>query len=265
MNDRLSPTRKIAYAAMLIGAYVVLNRLVGLAQPGPMFAYNRLGVGIALVIFSSLFLGPGYGALVGVAGDGLGWMLLGQWTGAFNVYLSVYYALVGVVPWLLQKAFGKWLSAKRSFLVFTGVYTVVFAAFLAYFWIGTGFDSSFDRWGLDILWSKVFVTVLSSALFVGSFVALFFFMRKPLGGAEMGSVAWQCFLVEIMTVFVKPLAFYLYCLTFLGTNIESAWNISYGTLVLLSILFAFADIFINIILLRLMMWIKTMSLPRSAK
>lgn len=261
MKQALSPTRKIAYAAMLIGVYVIASRLVGLAQPGPIFSFNRLGIGVATIIFASLFLGPVYGALVGIAGDALGWLLLGQWTGAFNIYISLFYGIIGVLPWLLQKVVGKLFGMRCSTIAFISVYTLVFSAFLLYFWISDAFDPSFVRWGLDVLWSKVFVTVLSAVLFALTMVSLFFLYRKKREGVEMGKIAWHCFAVEVVTIFLKPLAFYLYCLTFLGTNIETAWNVSYGTLVLLSFLFSFADIFINIVVLRLFAWVSDAVLP----
>ena len=263
MKQALTPTRKVAYAAMLIGVYIVSTRLLGLAQAGPMFSFNRLGIGVAVIIFASLFLGPGFGVLVGVAGDALGWVLLGQWTGAFNIYISLFYALIGVLPWLLQKAVGKYLNKRYSIPVFITLFSLIFAAFLLYFWLGTGFDSSFVKWGLDVFWSKVFVTVLSSVLFLLTLVALFFLMRRKREGVEIGAIAWHCLAVEVVTVFVKPLAFYLYCLTFLGTDIETAWRVSYATLLLLSFLFSFADILINIVALRLLAWVSDVATPRS--
>lgn len=262
MNEPLSRTRKVAYAAMLLGIYVVATRLLGLAQAGPMFSFNRLGIGIATVMFASLLLGPGYGALVGVAGDALGWVLLGQWTGAFNVFLSVYYAVIGVLPWLVQKVAGKALNAKYSVPAFTITYSLVFSAFLLFFWLSDAFDPSFVQWGFNVFWSKVFVTVLASVLFVLTLLALFLLFRKKRSGMEMGQVCWHCFIVEAVTMFLKPFAFYLYCLVFLGTNIETAWHISYSTLVLLSFLFSFADLFINIVTLRLFFWVHDVALPK---
>ena len=102
MKVRLTPVQKIAYCGLLIGLNVLLTRLPGLAQVGPVFSFNRLGLGTAVTIFSSLLLGPFYGALVGVAGDAIGWVTMGQFTGTFNFFLSIYYAVLGVAPWLLS-------------------------------------------------------------------------------------------------------------------------------------------------------------------
>ena len=256
MNPTLSRTKRIAYSAMLIAFSVIVGRLLGLAQPGPIFAFNRLGVGISITMFASLFLGPFFGALVGVAGDALGWVILGQWTGAFNIYLSVFYALVGVLPWLMAKGLGRWMRTRYSIIAFCITFVLCFVAFSLVLWLTPVFEVGFTRWNLDPLACRIFITALFAPLVVATVVLIVLLQWKGRDGVNMGEIAWMSFAVEIVTIFLKPLAFYLYCLTFLGTNIETAWNISYSTLVLLSLVFSFADIIVNIGFLRLLLWVK---------
>ena len=251
----MSRTRKVAYAAMLLGIYVLATRLVGLVQPGPIFSFNRLGIGVAVVMFGSLLLGPLYGAVIGVAGDALGWVLLGQWTGAFNVFISVFYAVIGVLPWLVSRFLGPLLRKKHSLIAFCVTFGVAYATFATLLWATGLFDSSFARWQLDILSCRIVVTAITGVLAILTIVGVWILERKGREDVAMGEVAWISLFVELVTIFLKPLAFYLYCLVFLGTNIDTAWNISYGTLVLLSIVFAFPDLFINAGFLRLFLWI----------
>lgn len=260
----MSRTRKIAYAAMLLSIYVLSVRLLGLLQPGPIFSFNRLGIGTAIIMFTSLLLGPFYGALVGVAGDALGWVILGQWTGAFNVFLSVYYAIVGILPWLLVRFMGKLLRKKYSLLAFAIGFGLAFMVMAVLTWTPGVFDVCFARWNLDLMVCRTVITILAGVLALATIVGVLLIHRKSREDVPMGEVAWVSFAVELVTIFLKPLAFYLYCLAFLGADIDTAWNISYGTLVLLSILFSFPDIFVNIAFLRLFLWIGRRTIPKES-
>ena len=254
MGKSLSISHKIAFAAMLLAFNVLVTRLLGLAQPGPIFSFNRLGVSGAIVIYSSLFLGPLFGAIVGVAGDAIGWLLLGQWTGTFNVYLSIYFALIGILPYFLVKVFKSHLDSKVSIGLLFATLIALFAAMQIFLWTDGNLASRIDGWNVNLLGARTFVTSLSGAFFIGLFVFLILFGLKK-RDKNIGKIYWCSLLVELLSIFFKPLCFYLYCLTFLGTNIEEAWHVSYSMLVMLSCLFAFADIILNVAFLRLLFWV----------
>lgn len=253
MRKSLSISHKIAFAAMLLAFNVITTRLLGLAQPAPIFSFNRLGVSSAITIFSSLFLGPLYGAVVGVAGDAIGWLILGQWTGTFNVFLSIYYALIGICPYFLMKLLGTRLDGKISLALLFATLSGLFIAMMCFLWLDQNLASRIESWNVNLLGARIFVSCLSGALFLAllAFLIVFLARRKTDG---VGTAYWSCLLVEVLAIFLKPFCFYLYCLAFLGTNIEVAWNVSYSMLVMLSCLFAFPDLIINIFFLRLLFW-----------
>ncbi len=254
MGKSLSISHKIAFAAMLLAFNVLATRLLGLAQPAPIFSFNRLGVSGAITIYASLFLGPLYGAVVGVAGDAIGWLILGQWTGTFNVFLSVYYALIGIVPYFLVKLFKERLDTKVSLGILFASLSGLFAAMLVFLWTNGNLAARIEGWNVNLLGARIFVTCLSAAFFIALlvFLALFGIKKKD---QHIGKIYWCCLLIELLSIFFKPLCFYLYCLVFLGTNIEQAWHVSYSMLVMLSCIFAFADIILNVVFLRLLLWV----------
>lgn len=254
MGKSLSISHKIAFAAMLLAFNVLATRLLGLAQPGPIFSFNRLGVTGAIVIYSSLLLGPLFGAVVGVAGDAIGWLLLGQWTGTFNVFLSVYYALIGILPYFLVKAFKGRLDSKVSVGVLFGTLAGLFALMMTFLWTNESLAMRIDSWNVNLLGARIFVSSLSSAFFFGliAFLIVFGLKKKD---KHIGKIYWCSLLIELLSIFLKPFCFYLYCLAFLGTDIEAAWHVSYSMLVMVSCLFAFADIILNVAFLRLMFWV----------
>ena len=239
---------------MLLAFNVVATRLLGLAQPAPIFSFNRLGVSGAITIFASIFLGPLFGAVVGVGGDAIGWLILGQWTGAFNVFLSLYYALIGILPYFLVKLLGTHLDNKISIASLFACLSGLFVAMMCFLWLSPELASRINSWNVNLLGARIFVTSLAGVLFVLLlfFLILFTTKRKAEG---VGTLYWSCLLVELLSIFFKPLCFYLYCLVFLGANIESAWHVSYSMLVMLSSLFAIPDIILNVFFLRLLFWV----------
>ena len=254
MGKSLSISHKIAFAAMLLAFNVLATRLLGLAQPAPIFSFNRLGVSGAITIFSSLFLGPLFGAIVGVAGDAIGWLILGQWTGTFNVFLSVYYALIGILPYFLVKLFRNKLDSKVSIGLLFAFLAGLFSLMMVFLWTDAGLAYRIEGWNVNLLGARIFVSALSGAFFAALLVFLILFGIKK-KDQHIGKIYWCCLLVELLSIFFKPLCFYLYCLAFLGTDIESAWHVSYSMLVMLSCMFAFADIILNVFFLRLLMWV----------
>ena len=253
MKTKLTPVQKIAFGGVLIVLNVLLTRLPGLAQVGPAFSFNRIGLGVGVVIFSSLTLGPGYGALVGVAGDALGWLVMGQFTGIFNFFLSIYFALVGVFPWLLGKLLGLIKgSEKADRIVLPILYLSLYATLVALLWGTTVFDGQFAKWNMEPISTKIVLTVVSFALAALTFVGLWAALRYAKRRADRLSgipnpyrVGIICLLTEVFAILIKPLAFVLYCQLLLGQPISEAWHITYEGLILLNLLFGFADIPLN--------------------
>ena len=253
MGKTLSISHKIALAAMLLAFNILATRLLGFVQPAPIFSFNRLGISSAITIFSSVFLGPLFGCVVGVGGDALGWLLMGQWTGTFNVFLSVYYALIGILPYVMVRIFGKKLESNISIGILLGFLSVVFAAMLFFLWLDGNFANRIIGWNVNLLGARIFITSVSSVLFVALVTFLFIFKKRK-KTTEVGMIYWTCAAVELLAIFAKPLAFYLFCLAFLDTDIETAWHVSYSMLVMLSCVFAIPDLIINVIGLRLLFW-----------
>ncbi len=118
MKITMSPVRKMAFGAMLIALAVVFT-CIAKAVPMNLFPFLRFSPTPALVVFSSLFIGPIYGALVGVLGDLIPAFIFPS-GGDYNFYLSFVYALLGTLPWCLEKftkRFPKLFSSPISLLI----------------------------------------------------------------------------------------------------------------------------------------------------
>lgn len=256
MNLNLSKVRKIAYAGVLIGLNVILNRLVGLAQAGPLFSFARISPGISIVIFASLILGPFFGALVGVAGDALGWVILGQWTGTFNFFLSIFYAIVGIVPYFVGKFLIPSPHKRVGRVIFFVLGFASVATALLAVWLSPGIRTLFEKANF-VVWIAQTVTTVLVAMMGGVMVLAWALLNKKyqeqamLGGIQVDTIFSIIVVVEILGPILKPLAFIAFYSLILGESFTARTGLDYGALVLINALFATVNIPLNAFLLSL--------------
>ena len=212
--------------------------------------FLRLSLGPALVIYSSLLLGPFYGAIIGGAGDLLGIFIFSGIEGEINYLITIVYTLLGILPYYFEKITHKMRkSLQKPFIIFALMFivlillTCLFYAFpstKAYFANGFGEISS---WIEPLILSLT--GIFDFAACFGLFFANRFFEKNKEKYASLPSpyeTALIVFLTEILLmVALKPLAFYLFY-NFLSNN---SWSISYGVLFSTMLVFAGLNVVIN--------------------
>ena len=94
---------KISYSALFIAIGIILSRFVSLPS---LFGLPFLKVSLnpSIVMFSSFYLGPVWGLLVGTFCDVFGALLVPQ-GGAFNPLFTIAASLTGLMPYLLYRVF----------------------------------------------------------------------------------------------------------------------------------------------------------------
>ena len=92
MNKSLTTTQKITFSAMLLAMAVVSTFVAKTIPMGP-FYYLRFSLTPALVIYTSLSLGPLYGAIVGAAADLIPAFALPTGTGDWNFLITLVYVV----------------------------------------------------------------------------------------------------------------------------------------------------------------------------
>ena len=255
---RLRPVTKIVYTALLLGLNILLNRLVGMAQVGPLFSFARIAPGTSIVLFASILLGPFSGALVGVAGDALGWLILGQWTGTFNFFLSIYYAIIGICPYFVARFF---VSPKTKgwakFLIYPLAGALLAMSLLA-IWFAPGIATLFGKAGFDLLVARIVATSIVVVLAGGSLLAYWLLMKRYVGKQTpfLGDLTLEAMLGvslfnEILACLLKPLAFMAFYSLVLGQSFADATGFDYAALVVITGLFAMINVPLNAFLLSL--------------
>ncbi len=101
---------KISYSALFIAIGIILSRFVSLPS---LFGLPFLKVSLnpSIVMFSSFYLGPLWGFLVGTFCDVFGALLVPQ-GGAFNPLFTIPASLTGLMPYLIYKVFNNKYEKK---------------------------------------------------------------------------------------------------------------------------------------------------------
>lgn len=220
MSRRFNSIEKITLAATLLAIAIVLGTITKTIRI-PHLSFLSFSFIPAIVIFSSLCLGPLYGALVGGLSDLIPAFLYP--TGAYNFLLTIVFVLLGIFPWLLEKL----TKRIRSFFPFgyltCGLLAILFAL-ECYFFYGT--DLLNKRLSYFGEYAKVILLCLSALTdiicVVGLLLSERYYKRKKEGLSSLpgaGEVSFISFFLElILLVFLKGLAYYLYFIVISSTS-----------------------------------------------
>ena len=109
--------RNITSAAVLTALSIISTMVFKLIPMGEL-PFLRFSLTPSIIMFASLALGPFYGAVVGALGDFIPAMVAP--TGTYNFFITIVYAILGVLPWIFEKITRKFRSSlKPPFAVFT--------------------------------------------------------------------------------------------------------------------------------------------------
>lgn len=242
INNGLSETRKIAYASIILALAIVFTVIAKLFSiPG--FPFLRFSLAPALLLFSSLTLGPLYGGLIGFLSDLIPAFIYP--TGAYNFLISFVYLLFGVLAYLLLllvRKFSKTFSIPYPFIA---VLLFSFLLLVVIFYGTDWLDSSF---GEASYWAKPLVLALSFIVDMGLYLGVYFYGRKK--GKESFSLLYRLSFIAsfsdlLILDFLKALAFYLYYTYILAGGSFLGYGVYLSMIVVGTPINVFLMIFIN--------------------
>lgn len=167
---RVSNVQKITLAALLLALTIILTRITPL-QNWPVIPWVRISLGPALIIFSSIFLGPFYGAIVGAGSDILGIVLFPNSLGyGINPLFTLVYGLLGIFPWLIYQGI-KFIKNQRIANIL-----MIIAAFILVFVVGYFlFFSKLIETNYHLeMYQKWLFFSLSTLLVIATIIGVFF-------------------------------------------------------------------------------------------
>jgi len=159
--------RRITFSGMLIAVAIILERFISI----PIGLTNRIAFGSAIVIASSLVVGPFYGMIVGAATDIIGFMIFNATGLAFTPFVTVGYVVLGFLPYFLYRAFQGHFFQQYGMLLLQGL--LLFISFYATYFAYANETFTFRNGPevliieLDQFWFRIVGPILLLSVFIG--------------------------------------------------------------------------------------------------
>ncbi|MCQ2772169.1 MAG: hypothetical protein MJ238_02685 [Bacilli bacterium] len=216
-NRALSEVQKVVLAAMFLALAIAMTYVAKLIQPAG--GYLRFSLTPGIVVFSSLLLGPFYGAIVGAGSDLLNAIIIPQ--GAINYLLTIVYGLLGVAPWALKMLVARWEWTKKPVVIwatfaviFVGIAVIMFATD----WVSGAFfkDGGYKTFfGTTNGWLKLAVLAVFAVAFAISCIFLYFMNKRFEARNQSVLSPYQIGFIAVVSEFIfmvigKSFAFYFW-------------------------------------------------------
>ena len=199
---KLSQVQKITLSGLLLALTIILTRVTPL-QNFPLIPWVRISLGPSLIIFSSILLGPIYGAIVGAGSDILGIVLFPNSLGyGINPLFTLVYGLLGVLPWLLYFLVKKLQVRFLEIGLVGGASILVFLALVYFIFFSPTIAANYSF----ELWHKILIISIAFVLLTMTIILLFVierYYKKKYG--ELSSPFKVAFVVLVSEVLLMLL------------------------------------------------------------
>lgn len=208
--------RQITLSALILSLTIICTRLLSI-QNIPVIPFVRISLGPALIIFTSIFIGPVSGLVVGAASDILGIVLFPNALGySINPLFTVVYGLLGLLPYFIFK-----LSKKlNKNTINLSIITAILGCLCVFVTIFMSLNSSITLFGKTyqfLTWHKALIISLSWVLSIAVVTVIYFINKhllKKYGGdmidtypIAVASIVSELIVLLILNSIVKVLFF----------------------------------------------------------
>lgn len=199
IKTNLSPIQKICLAALFMSLTVILQKVVAVNYLA--FApFVRLSFGgPALIIFSSILLGPVYGLFVGIGSDLLGYLIFDPRTYPPYLQITAIYALLGFVSYFFFSLVANIKNRKLLYAIEGTSFGLIWVAISLYVILNqkiTLFSSTYD---IPLL-CKILIPLIAGLIFMG--LIIFSILYKSKDKNPLISPLHICFASFICDFFV---------------------------------------------------------------
>ena len=173
---KMTLLHKISYSSLFIALGVILSRFVSVPA---LFGlpFLKISFSPSIVMFSSIYLGPFFGLIVGSLVDIIGALLFP--TGAFNPLYTIPAALTGLMPGLVY-IFIRKIKLEDKFPFVSLISISAFDIFIIFFMIFNNSIKSERSKKEYILepWMKIGIIILALVLSILFFVLVYLLKKK---------------------------------------------------------------------------------------
>ena len=213
-GNKISVVQRICLTGLFIAIATILQKVLAINYI-PIIPFLRISLGgPAIIIFSSIFLGPIYGMAVGALSDILGYFIFDPKNMSFFPQITAIYLVLGFVSFFIFWLF-KNIKNPKVMLIIEGVsFVAIIAAVALYVLLKPNLQLYGNSYSL-VLWQKILIPsslfVLFSALFVSSILFERHFKEETLPMNPI-NISFSCFVIEVLVMVIfgtlmKGLAF----------------------------------------------------------
>ncbi|MCR5505989.1 MAG: ECF transporter S component [Bacilli bacterium] len=193
----LKPIQKICLAGLFIALTTILQKVVAINYI-PVIPFVRISLGgPALIMFSSIFLGPIYGMIVGFASDVLGYFVFDPKTYGMFWQITAIYTVLGLVSYFVFYLFKLFKNRKLCFVIEV-IIMLALATIASLFFILNDQVTLYSSTYTIATWQKIAIPIIIFVLFGLLILALLLINRKT---KEQEYSIWQisfsCFVIEL--------------------------------------------------------------------
>lgn len=234
LKSNLSLLQKVSLAGLFIALVAILQKIIAINYiPGLPFVRLSFG-GPALIIFSSVLLGPWFGALVGAGSDLLGYVIFDMSGSAWFPQITAIYTLLGFLGYFVFELVRSIYNKKLIAIIEGGIFAAFYACILVYL---------LTKQGLD-LWVKIVAPLALFLLFAGLITFIIVYDKKV--KFELGYNVYQLSLCNFILDALVLLAF---------GSLMKAWCFGFGIYVMIVVcqmIVMFFNVAFNTIVLSLL-------------
>ena len=200
MDKRLSLTSKICLAAIFIVLATICQKVVAINYIA-IIPFLRISFGgPAIIIFSSIVLGPWFGLLVGLGSDVLGYFIFDPKSNAFFPQITAIYALLGFASFFIFMFVKKLIGEKVIKVVAPTFIVLALAAVIITIWLVPSLKLYGTTYTL-VLWQKISITSLLVVLSAGLVAFVILYARKN-KDINVYQVSFALLLIEILIMVI---------------------------------------------------------------
>ncbi|MDY4849208.1 MAG: ECF transporter S component [Bacilli bacterium] len=204
IKTRLNNIQKICLCGFFIALTTILQKVVAINYVA-IIPFLRLSLGgPALIIFSSIFLGPIYGLLTGLASDILGYFLLDMSSFAFFPQITAIYGLLGLLPYFVFYLFKKIKNDKLLFVLQIIFMSALFL-FVSLFIIFVPSITLYSKTYTFDTTQKILIPLILFFLFAFLIVFISILNKKYHNQhfpVSINNITFSCFILELLVMVI---------------------------------------------------------------
>lgn len=159
LKNNLSIIQKISLAGLFIALITILQKVVAINYIA-LVPFVRVSFGgCALLIFSSFFLGPWYGLLIGAASDLLGYFIFDPKTMGFFPQITAIYALMGLVSYFVFLLVRLFKNKKLMMYIEYGLFLIFIIGITLFLIFNDSMQLYSSTYSIE-LWQKITIPLV---------------------------------------------------------------------------------------------------------